>query len=888
MADPEAGMSEEAARDARAFETLVLRARLAQFWERAWPRLAVPLGIIGLFVALSWFDLFAVLSGLPRLVLFLILLGGLLASLWPLARLRFPSRDAALQRIDQAIGLPHRPATARQDRLVQGGGDPLAEALWRRHLRLALEASRRVRLGLPSPGLPQLDRYGLRIGAILALFVGFFYAGAERLPRLLDALASPRHDITALFSGRDGELSGMRMDAWVTPPPYTRRAPQVLSQANQGAPIPVPQGSVLVVRLAGDKGAEIEAQAGTEDVPATAADQDATVVEKRLKLVADTGIDIRHGDGSQTHFAFTVIPDRPPTIAFEGPVKPDGKGGMIFSYKIDDDYGATTVESQGTLLTDGHALYQPPKIALSAPAGHARSGTVTATRNLSADPLAGAAVKMTLVVRDDAGNEGRSDPQDVTLPQRDFQNPLARALVEQRLNLAVDANRAREVKYALEALMIAPEDFTKDAGLYLGLRTVRDRIDRANSDDGYRDAADYLWQIALAIEEGDGSIAERRLRAAREKLKEALERGASPEEIEKLTQELRQAFNDFLQDYAKRQQQALKNNQRPGDKPVRNITPEELNKLLDQLENSAKNGKKDDAQKLLSQLDDILNSLANPEDSVGQGDPTMQQMQQSLNDMGKMILRQQRLRDQTYRQNQPFGQGQEGQGQEGQGQEGQGQDGQGPGDQGLGDQGLGDQGQGGQGQGPSGQGQQGQNGQGQGGSGQGSPGQGGQGQGEASPSLDQLKERQQALRQQLEKMQKNLRDSGAETPGALGEAGQAMRDAENQLGEQDGENAVNSQGRAIEALRKAAKGLAEQMAQARMNGKGPQQGNNRGGKDPLGRQLPDGPDFNADGSTEASPSRRAGEVLNELRRRLADPNRPKAETDYLERLLNKQ
>ncbi|MFT4133707.1 TIGR02302 family protein [Labrys sp. (in: a-proteobacteria)] len=888
MADPEAGMSEEAARDARTFETLVLRARLAQFWERAWPRLAVPLGIIGLFVALSWFDLFAVLSGLPRLVLFLILLGGLLASLWPLARLRFPSRDAALQRIDQAIGLPHRPATARQDRLVQGGGDPLAEALWRRHLRLALEASRRVRLGLPSPGLPQLDRYGLRVGAILALFVGFFYAGAERLPRLLDALASPRHDIAALFSGRDGELSGMRMDAWVTPPPYTRRAPQVLSQANQGAPIPVPQGSVLVVRLAGDKGAEIEAQAGTEDVPATAADQDATVVEKRLKLVADTGIDIRHGDGSQTHFAFTVIPDRPPTIAFEGPVKPDGKGGMIFSYKIDDDYGATTVESQGTLLTDGHALYQPPKIALSAPAGHARSGTVTATRNLSADPLAGAAVKMTLVVRDDAGNEGRSDPQDVTLPQRDFQNPLARALVEQRLNLAVDANRAREVKYALEALMIAPEDFTKDAGLYLGLRTVRDRIDRANSDDAYRDAADYLWQIALAIEEGDGSIAERRLRAAREKLKEALERGASPEEIEKLTQELRQALNDFLQDYAKRQQQALKNNQRPGDKPVRNITPEELNKLLDQLENSAKNGKKDDAQKLLSQLDDILNSLANPEDSVGQGDPTMQQMQQSLNDMGKMILRQQRLRDQTYRQNQPFGQGQEGQGQEGQGQEGQGQDGQGPGDQGLGDQGLGDQGQGGQGQGPSGQGQQGQNGQGQGGSGQGSPGQGGQGQGEASPSLDQLKERQQALRQQLEKMQKNLRDSGAETPGALGEAGQAMRDAENQLGEQDGENAVNSQGRAIEALRKAAKGLAEQMAQARKNGKGPQQGNNRGGKDPLGRQLPDGPDFNADGSTEASPSRRAGEVLNELRRRLADPNRPKAETDYLERLLNKQ
>ncbi|WP_448950537.1 TIGR02302 family protein [Labrys neptuniae] len=873
MADPEMGVSEEAAREERAFETLVLRARLALLWERTWPLLALPLGIAGLFVALSWFDLFGVLSGLPRLVVFLVLLAAFIASLWPLARLRAPDRDAVLQRIDHAIGLPHRPATARQDRLAQGGGDPLAEALWRRHLRQALEASRKVKLGVPSPGLPDRDRYGLRVGAILALVVAFFYAGSERLPRLVDALASPGHDIAALLSGRDSDQPGMRMDAWVTPPPYTQRAPLVLSQANQDAPISVPQGSLLVVRLAGDQGAIIGAAAGTEEVPATATiDQEADVVEKRLKLVADATIDIRHGNGGRTRFAFTVIPDRPPTIAFEGPVKPDGKGGMVFNYKVDDDYGAIAVESQSVLQTEGHPLYQPPRIALSPPAGHARSGTVNATRNLSADPLAGATVKMTLVARDDAGNEGRSEPQDVTLPQREFTNPLARALVEQRLKLALDANRAGEVKYALEALMIAPEDFTKDAGLYLGLRTARDRLDRANSDDAYRDAADYLWQIALAIEDGNGSLAERQLKAARQRLKDALARGASPEEIEKLTKELRQALNNFLQDYAKRKQQALKNGQKPGDRPVREITPEELSKLLDQLENSAKNGKKDDAEKLLSQLDDILNNLQNPEDGVGQGDPSMQQMQQSLNDMGKMILRQQRLRDQTYRQNRPFSP----EGENGQGEEGQGKGAPRPGDEGMNGQGPGEQGQGDQGQDDQGQGDQGM--------GQGQQGQGG-GQGE--PSLDGLKNRQQALRQQLEKMQKDLRESGAESPESLGEAGQAMRDAENQLGEQDGESAVNSQGRAIEALRKAAKNLSEQMAQARKNAKGPQQGKNHS-RDPLGRQMPSSPDDNADGSTEASPSKRAGEVLKELRRRLADPNRPKGETDYLERLLNKQ
>ncbi|CAM5776145.1 hypothetical protein LMIY3S_05379 [Labrys miyagiensis] len=881
MADTEAGRDADTAHEAQSFDALMRRARLAMAWEQAWPRLALPLGVIGLFLAASWFDLFGRLSGPPRLFVFLVFLTGLIASLWPLARLRLPAREQALARLDRAIGLPHRPATARQDRLAQGSGDPLSEALWRRHRRAALEASRTVRLGVPSPGLPTLDRYGLRVGIALALVVGFFYAGAERLPRLLAALQSPAYDIAALLSGPAAEQPGTRLDAWVTPPPYTRRAPLVLGEANQAAPVAVPAGSILIIRLAGDNGASIAASGGTqEEAAATASAPDPNLVEKRLKLTADASVDITRSSGVSTRFAFAVIPDRPPSIAFDGPVKPDGKGAMTFAYKVDDDYGATSIEAQGTLPSGGHPLYELPKISLPAPAGHARSGSVTATRDLSADPLAGATVKMTLVARDDAGNEGRSEAQDVVLPQRDFTNPLARSLIEQRLKLSLDANQAGEVKYALAALMIAPEDFTKDAGLYLGLRTAWDRLDRANSDDDYRAVADYLWQIANAIEDGDGTLAERQLKAARDKLRDAIARGASPEEIQRLTQELRQAMNNFLKDYAQRQQQALKHGQRPNaNGQMRAITPEQLSKLLDQLEKSAREGNKDDAQQLLSQLDDILNNLANPGD-VGQGDPSMQQMQQSLNDMSKMILRQQRLRDQTYRQNQPPPRA--GQGEEGQDGQGSGND-QAQGDnQGLGDdQNMGMDGQGQQGQGRQGGRQSGQNGQG----GQGGNGQGGQ------PSTEDLRNQQQALRQQLEKMQRDLRESGTEAPDALGEAGQAMRDAEGQLSENNGEDAVNSQGKAIDALRRAAKNLGEQLAQAQRNarGQGQQQGGTRNnGRDPLGRQLPGAPDYGANGSIDPSSSRRAGDVLNELRRRLADPNRPKAETDYLERLLNNE
>ncbi len=43
-----------------------------------------------------------------------------------------------------------------------------------------------------------------------------------------------------------------------------------------------------------------------------------------------------------------------------------------------------------------------------------------------------------------------------------------------------------------------------------------------------------MWQIALAIEDGNLTDAEKRLRQAQEALKQALQNGASDQEIDKL------------------------------------------------------------------------------------------------------------------------------------------------------------------------------------------------------------------------------------------------------------------------------------------------------------------------------------------------------------------
>ena len=60
---------------------------------------------------------------------------------------------------------------------------------------------------------------------------------------------------------------------------------------------------------------------------------------------------------------------------------------------------------------------------------------------------------LTLTARDEAGNEGSSTPTEFKLPERVFVKPLARALIEQRRILALDAEAKPKVLMALDALV---------------------------------------------------------------------------------------------------------------------------------------------------------------------------------------------------------------------------------------------------------------------------------------------------------------------------------------------------------------------------------------------------------------------------------------------------
>jgi len=539
------------------------RAIYAIAWERAWPNLARLLTVIGLFLVVSWAGLWLALPFLARAIGLAVFAGLAIAALLPLIRFRWPSREEALSRLDRGSGIRHRPATTLTDTL--SSQDPIAKVLWQAQRERTLASLKRIRAGLPRPRLALHDPWALRALVMVMLVATFFAAGDERAMRLGAAF-----DWNGVLAP-----TNVRVDAWVTPPLYTGKPPVILSAANKEAaalpasgPLAVPAGSTLIVRSSGGS-LDVVVSGGLKEVAPTEATPKGTN-EKHFAITADGTAHVRAPSG-QPQWAFAATPDRPPTISLAKDPERQARGALQLSYKIEDDYGVTGAEAQvGLRAADGkdgtkdgdtkaaaaRPLFQPPQFPLVLPNARTRNGVGQTVKDLSEDPYAGADVTLTLSAKDEAGNEAKSEPFNMRLPERLFTNSLARALIEQRRILALDANKNSDVYAALDALMIAPDLFTPDAGCYLGLRSLALQLEAARTDDALREVVGSMWAFAVTIEDdGVAGSVNAALRSAQDALKRALERGASEDEIRVLTQKLREAMAGKVRDLARRAEQ---------------------------------------------------------------------------------------------------------------------------------------------------------------------------------------------------------------------------------------------------------------------------------------------------------------------------------------------
>src|SRR3954468_14098840 len=652
-------------------------------WERMWPALASVAVAIGLFLALSWAGLWLYLPPLGRAIALFVLVVLLAVAAVPLFRFRLPSTFDGLRRLDRGSGLTHRPATALADDLAAGEQDQVSVALWRAHVEQALRKAKALKAGTPRPRLPLFDPAAVRALVVLLVCATFFAASGERVKR-----------ITAAFDWAGVvQAKSFRVDAWVTPPAYTGKPPVILPGIRAGEPHQaaliqtVPTGSVLVIRASGASRLEVAtsggiAEASRDNAPAPPAG----TTEHRYSITDRGTATLRGVLDDDVSYTFAAIPDRAPTIALTKEPEPQMRGSLQLSYKVEDDYGVIGAQATFALKdrkgSDGkepRALYSAPDFSLVLPQARTRSGAAQTTKDLSDHPWAGAEVVMTLTARDEAGNEGASTPTEFKLPERIFTKPLARALIEQRRTLALDADAKPRIMAALEALSIAPEKFTPEVSHYLGLRSIYWQLSYAKTDDQLRDVVVRLWGTATTIEDGWLSDAEASLRQAQENLRQALERGASDEEIKKLTDELRAALDKFMQALAEQMRKNPEQLARPLDRNTRMLRPQDLQSMIDRLEQLARSGAKEGAKKLLDELQQMLENRQMARPGQQGGDDMDDDMMSALDELGNMIREQQNLRDKTCRQGQEQRRNQQGQrGQRGQrGRQGQqGQDGQ--------------------------------------------------------------------------------------------------------------------------------------------------------------------------------------------------------------------
>lgn len=799
--------------------------RAAMVLERLWP-LALPLLVaVSLFLSLSWLGIFRVVPDWVRLLLLAGFAAGLAAGVYRLRLFQAPSPAEIDRRIERANRLPHAPVRTQTDQLSSGSRDAFAQALWREHRRRMAAGLGRLASDLPHPRMPERDPWGARAGAALLLVVAFAFS--------FGPLGGSATDAFRAHAGTDAVPA--RIDAWVTPPAYTGRAPLFLTaqQTHEEAPVfRVPAGSAVAVRIAGGSGEEALAWLGADGGESVQIEAETgSGAEARQfagTLEADGMLTLSSGSGELQRWTFNVIPDTPPAIRFADEPARAVNGALELAYEVEDDYGPVSAqaifEPAGEPAPDARPLYDAPEMALALPR-RGQDNAARSVRDLTEHPWAGLPVDLTLQATDAAGQKALSETKTIVLPERPFTNPLARALVEQRRLIALDANQKGRVLDLMDAITLRPEDTIPDLSHYLGIMSARSRLAMAGTDDALREVAAYLWQIALTIEDGALSAAEQRLRQAQEALRQALEDGAGDEEIERLMAELREAMRDFLQEFAER---AMQDGKMAMDMPMQGqeLRQSDLERMMDQIEDLARSGARDQAMDMLRQLQDMMNNLQAGRPQQGQGEQS--QMRQQMDQLGEMMRRQQELMNETFRLDRP-------------------QPGQGEGQQQMTPE-------------------------------------------EFADAMRRLQEGQGRLRQELEALTGELEGMGLEPGEGFGEAGEAMGRAEGSLGEGQGERAVGEQGQALQALRRGAQDMMQQMMQAMQGEEGGSEAGGRqqgAGRDPLGRpRATTGPDF---GDSVQVPDeidvQRARRILEEIRRRLGNALGPEIERDYLERLL---
>jgi uncharacterized protein (TIGR02302 family) len=805
-----------------------LRLTLAGLWaERVarafWPFWSVVLAILAVFA-------FGLQDQLGFEAAWALILGAAAATLgtaiWGLWRFHKPTRAEALVRLDSR--LPGRPIAALSDVQAIGIEDPASLAVWQAHLSRMADRAAQAKAVEPDLRLAPRDPFALRYVALTAFVMALLFGSLWRVTSV--AGLAP--------GGAQAMAAGPTWEGWAQPPAYTGKPTIYLNDVTASS-LDLPVGTRLQFRLYGDPGALVlsETVSGTAAAPSG---EPAASLAREVTLNTSGVVKIEGAGGRE--WALNALPDAPPTITTSGEIGREADGRFKQEFAVSDDYGVTAghvtvmldlpaVDRRYGLIAEPEAR---PPVVLDLPmpvTGKRTAFTETLIDDLSKDVMANLPVTMIFAAVDAAGQESTAAPLSVVLPGKRFFDPLAAALIEMRRDLLWSRSNAPDAVQILKAVTHHPEQFIRNERAYLRLRVLIRQLDASAATlapEARDDMAEELWQIALLVEEGDLASAMQRLQRAQDRLDEAIRNGASKEEIDKLMQDMRQALNDYMKQLA---QEAERNpdSQLSENMPGMQMSGDQLQQMLDELQKLMQEGKTAEAQQLMEMLRKLMENMQVVQGQGGQGQG-QSPGNQAMKDLGDTLRDQQGLSDDAFRDLQD---GQEGD------QQGEGQG------KSLSDRqkDLADR-----------LGQIGRSGQ--------LPGSGSQ-KGEAG--RQELDRAGRAMKQAEDSLK------NGDLPGAMDQQAEAM-------------DALR------EGMRDLGDAMAEEKRQNGAAQQGEAFGRNDPGsnRDPLGREPGESARIGSDRNMLQGKDvyRRAQDLLDEIRRRSGQQSRPEGERDYLRRLLD--
>ncbi|MHA1599377.1 MAG: TIGR02302 family protein [Alphaproteobacteria bacterium] len=798
----------------RRLSLLVAFARTALMWERLWPAAWPTVGIAGLFIAVALLDVLPVLPGWLHGLLLVAFAAAMVATVILAAtRLRWPSRQQARRRLERDSGLSHRPLEMLEDSPVAGTGDPDSMRLWALHRERVRTQIARLRLRLPRAGLATVDPVALRaaLGLVLVIaLVAGYHDWSERLGRAL------RPDM-AVFAA----VVPANLDVWVNPPAYTGLPPLFLTAtAGKQETLTIATGSTVLAQVQGGRGVPA-LLAGDNRTEFSSIAVDAYKVS--TEVTAGDRLAVVQDETILAEWPLILLPDEAPRIEFLAPPARSERAALRLDYSAQDDYGLDSILARIQRLDDPSV--PPLDIELALPGAELRQADGTSYHDLTPHPWAGLAVTIQLIAKDGIGQSGESDAVRTVLPERIFNHPIARALVELRKQLTLNPAGRLPVARSLSDIYGRPDHYFNDTVVALALRSAERRLIYDAAPEAVPQVQQLLWDTALHLEEGDLAVAERDLREVQKALMEALARGADDAEIERLMDELQQALDRFLEALAEHMRDQMAGGAEPQPLPpdTQMLPSDALQQMIDRAREMARSGARDAARDMLAQLQNMLENLRASPFSPGM-DENSRNAFEMLQDMESLMREQQELLDNSYRRSLKRG--------------------------------------------PS-------------------------GKDRSTESRQNTKdaETQDQLRRQLGEMMRRLAEALGEIPRPLGRAEQSMRDARDALQNGRPGDAVQPQTRTMDQLQQGMQSMAQQFmeqmgeaAERNMGQMGVRPGN---GQDPLGRR-PGGSGIEALEGVEIPDRmelRRAREILDELRRRRGDRQRPALELDYIDRLL---